>query len=189
MAPQGPRTRLPNPWVFLLLVCRFCALAVCAAEIALVHAGKRQWGDTREFYWVNLSLAAIGIAVDCIEIVPLLDPTKKIPRVNPCGIMSGDLFLVLLTIPILCLYTVKPYWGESKTPTPDLQAHDRFVYALFVCMFAVRSCLLLWGCIRTCFWPSNRKPAGKQVSASEAYSMVMEMDARKAKGNSAREGV
>ncbi|KAJ1333322.1 hypothetical protein MN608_03312 [Microdochium nivale] len=105
--------------------------------------------------------------------VPLLDPFKKIPRVNPFGLLSFDIALFMTMIPVLVVYTTKRASGEWRVPAPELEEHNRRTYVVLVCMFAVRTCLMLWGSVRVCFWPGNRKPVGVAARASSGTSVEM----------------
>lgn len=81
------------------------------------------------------------IVFDSFEIIPLLDYTATIPRVEPCAFMCVDVVLFCVAAVVTALYYVldtnnKEEEGheEGRDTTEGRRTQDRLVFGTFACL-------------------------------------------------------
>lgn len=90
----------------------------------------------------NHSQSATMIAFDSFEIIPLLDYTATIPRVEPCAFMCVDVLLFCVTATVTALHYVldtnnnkeEGHEEEGGDTTEGRRTQDRLVFETFACL-------------------------------------------------------
>ncbi|KAH8200469.1 hypothetical protein TruAng_005362 [Truncatella angustata] len=122
------RPRAPQFAGFVILTFRIIAITLSVILLASCIYETVNWDGDHKTYGMSYAAAIVALIVDGIEVVSLLDSTRKIKRVHPGCLVCEDIIVACLLGPSIVFILFSDYRlrdAPSDYPRPWRQADHR----------------------------------------------------------------